>query len=87
MERIAHRAITPDAAASLSACRSFKIHHSARTNRSSLIAGSFTMQTETQVYRLKVYTSGRVVVPADLRQQNHIAEGDTIMLGTICDEL
>jgi AbrB family looped-hinge helix DNA binding protein len=38
------------------------------------------MQTETQVYRLKVDTSGRIVLPADLRQQNHISEGDTIVV-------
>jgi AbrB family looped-hinge helix DNA binding protein len=38
------------------------------------------MQTEHQVYRLKVDTSGRIVLPADLRQKNHIAEGDTIVV-------
>ena len=38
------------------------------------------MQTESQVYRLKVDNSGRVVLPADLRQENHIAEGDTIVV-------
>ena len=38
------------------------------------------MQTEPQVYRLKVDNSGRIVLPADLRQQNHIAEGDTIVV-------
>jgi AbrB family transcriptional regulator, stage V sporulation protein T len=43
------------------------------------------MQSEPQVYRLKVDPSGRVVLPADLRQQNHIAEGDTIVV--VKDEL
>jgi len=38
------------------------------------------MQTEPQVYRLKVDNSGRVVLPADMRQDNHISEGDTIVV-------
>lgn len=38
------------------------------------------MQTEPQVYELKVDNSGRIVFPADLRQQNHIAESDTIVV-------
>jgi len=38
------------------------------------------MQTEPQIYRLKVDNSGRIVLPADLRQQHHIAEGDTIVV-------
>jgi AbrB family looped-hinge helix DNA binding protein len=38
------------------------------------------MQTEPQVYRLKVDNSGRIVLPAELRQQHHIAEGDTIVV-------
>ena len=38
------------------------------------------MQTEPQVYHLKVDTSGRVVLPAEMRHKNHIAGGDTILV-------
>jgi AbrB family looped-hinge helix DNA binding protein len=33
-----------------------------------------------QVYRLKVDSSGRVVLPAETRSRNGIGEGDTVML-------
>jgi len=38
------------------------------------------MQGEHQVYHLKVDASGRIVLPADARQRNHIAEGDTVVI-------
>ena len=38
------------------------------------------MQGEQQVYHLKVDASGRIVLPAEARQRNHIAEGDTIII-------
>ena len=36
------------------------------------------MQAEPQVYHLKVDSSGRIVLPADARARNRIAEGDTV---------
>ena len=36
------------------------------------------MQTESQVYQLKVDSSGRIVLPAESRARNRIAEGDTV---------
>jgi AbrB family looped-hinge helix DNA binding protein len=38
------------------------------------------MEGEQQVYRLKVDSSGRVVLPAETRSRNRIGEGDTVML-------
>jgi AbrB family looped-hinge helix DNA binding protein len=38
------------------------------------------MQTEHQVYHLKVDTSGRIVLPAEARARSHIAEGDTVIV-------
>ena len=38
------------------------------------------MQDKHQVYRLKVDSSGRIVLPADARARNHIAEGDTVVM-------
>lgn len=38
------------------------------------------MHGEQQVYHLKVDASGRIVLPADARQRNHIAEGDTVVI-------
>jgi AbrB family looped-hinge helix DNA binding protein len=38
------------------------------------------MQGETQVYRLKVDASGRIVLPAEARARKHIAEGDTVII-------
>ena len=39
------------------------------------------METQEQrVYRTKVDASGRIVIPADARQRNHISEGDTIVV-------
>jgi AbrB family looped-hinge helix DNA binding protein len=38
------------------------------------------MSGEHQVYRLKVDSSGRIVLPADARARNHIAEGDTVIV-------
>jgi AbrB family looped-hinge helix DNA binding protein len=35
---------------------------------------------EQQVYRLKVDSSGRIVLPAEARARKNIAEGDTLML-------
>jgi AbrB family looped-hinge helix DNA binding protein len=36
------------------------------------------MQGERLTYHLKVDASGRIVLPADARARNHIAEGDTV---------
>lgn len=36
------------------------------------------MQDEQQVYHLRVDSSGRIVLPADARERNHIAHGDTV---------
>ena len=33
-----------------------------------------------QIYRLKVDSSGRIVLPADTRARNHIEEGDTLVV-------
>ena len=38
------------------------------------------MPTDRQVYHLKVDASGRIVLPAEERQRNHIAEGDTVVV-------
>ena len=38
------------------------------------------MQSEQQVYHLKVDASGRIVLPAEARQRNRIAEGDTVII-------
>jgi AbrB family looped-hinge helix DNA binding protein len=38
------------------------------------------MSGDKQVYNLKVDASGRIVLPADARQRNHIAEGDTVVV-------
>ena len=38
------------------------------------------MPTERQTYHLKVDSSGRIVLPADARARNHIAEGDTVIV-------
>jgi AbrB family looped-hinge helix DNA binding protein len=38
------------------------------------------MQGEQQVYHLKVDASGRIVLPAEARERNHIAEGDTVVV-------
>jgi AbrB family looped-hinge helix DNA binding protein len=38
------------------------------------------MHGEHQVYHLKMDASGRIVLPADARQRNHIAEGDTVVI-------
>jgi AbrB family looped-hinge helix DNA binding protein len=38
------------------------------------------MSGEQQVYRLKVDTSGRIVLPSDARDRHHIAGGDTIIV-------
>ena len=38
------------------------------------------MQEKQQVYHLKVDSSGRIVLPADARARNHIAEGDTVVV-------
>jgi len=35
---------------------------------------------EHRVYRTKVDSSGRIVLPAEGRQRNHIAEGDTVVV-------
>jgi AbrB family looped-hinge helix DNA binding protein len=36
------------------------------------------MPAERQTYHLKVDSSGRIVLPAEARSRNHIAEGDTV---------
>jgi AbrB family looped-hinge helix DNA binding protein len=38
------------------------------------------MSGDKQLYNLKVDASGRIVLPADARQRNHIAEGDTVVV-------
>jgi AbrB family looped-hinge helix DNA binding protein len=38
------------------------------------------MSADHQVYRIKVDSSGRIVLPAEARARNHIAEGDTVTL-------
>jgi AbrB family looped-hinge helix DNA binding protein len=38
------------------------------------------MQDKQQVYHLKVDSSGRIVLPAEARARNHIAEGDTVVI-------
>jgi AbrB family looped-hinge helix DNA binding protein len=38
------------------------------------------MQEKQQVYHLKVDSSGRIVLPAEARARNHIAEGDTVVI-------
>lgn len=38
------------------------------------------MQEPQQVYRLKVDSSGRVALPAELRERHHISQGDTIVV-------
>jgi AbrB family looped-hinge helix DNA binding protein len=38
------------------------------------------MSVERQTYHLKVDSSGRIVLPADARARNHIAEGDTVIV-------
>ena len=38
------------------------------------------MHAERQVYHLKVDTAGRIVLPAEARARNHIAEGDTVIV-------
>jgi AbrB family looped-hinge helix DNA binding protein len=35
---------------------------------------------EPRIYHTKVDSSGRIVLPAEARQRNHIAEGDTVVL-------
>jgi len=38
------------------------------------------MSGHNQVYRLKVDTSGRIVLPADARSRHHIENGDTVVV-------
>jgi AbrB family looped-hinge helix DNA binding protein len=38
------------------------------------------MPSERQTYHLKVDSSGRIVLPAEARARNHIAEGDTVVV-------
>jgi len=38
------------------------------------------MSAERQTYHLKVDTSGRIVLPADARDRQHIASGDTVVV-------
>jgi AbrB family looped-hinge helix DNA binding protein len=33
-----------------------------------------------QIYRVKVDSSGRIVLPAEVRERNHIAVGDTVVV-------
>jgi AbrB family looped-hinge helix DNA binding protein len=35
---------------------------------------------EQRVYRTKVDSSGRIVLPVEARQRNHIVEGDTVVV-------
>jgi AbrB family looped-hinge helix DNA binding protein len=38
------------------------------------------MQEKSQVYNVKVDSSGRIALPSDARQRRHIASGDTVVL-------
>jgi AbrB family looped-hinge helix DNA binding protein len=38
------------------------------------------MPSERQTYHLKVDSSGRIVLPADARDRQHIANGDTVVV-------
>jgi AbrB family looped-hinge helix DNA binding protein len=38
------------------------------------------MSGDRQVYNLKVDASGRIVLPADARDRQHIASGDTVIV-------
>lgn len=38
------------------------------------------MPSEQQVYHLKVDSSGRIVLPADARDRQHISSGDTVVV-------
>lgn len=38
------------------------------------------MDATPQIYRLKVDTSGRIVLPTEARERNHIAGGDTVVV-------
>jgi AbrB family looped-hinge helix DNA binding protein len=38
------------------------------------------MEVERQVYHLKVDSSGRIVLPAEVRERNHINFGDTVVV-------
>jgi AbrB family looped-hinge helix DNA binding protein len=38
------------------------------------------MDTAPQIYRLKVDPSGRIVLPTEARERNHIAGGDTVVV-------
>jgi AbrB family looped-hinge helix DNA binding protein len=38
------------------------------------------MQEEQQVYQVKVDSSGRVALPAELRERHHIIQGDTVIV-------
>ena len=42
------------------------------------------MPTENQIYHLKVDSSGRIVLPADVRARNFISEGDSLIM--VADE-
>lgn len=35
---------------------------------------------EQRIYRTKVDSSGRIVLPVEARQRNHITEGDTVVV-------
>jgi AbrB family looped-hinge helix DNA binding protein len=35
---------------------------------------------EQRIYHARVDASGRIVIPAEARQRNHIAEGDTLVV-------
>lgn len=38
------------------------------------------MESDHQVYHLRVDSSGRIVLPADARDRQHIASGDTVVV-------
>jgi AbrB family looped-hinge helix DNA binding protein len=38
------------------------------------------MQEKSQVYNVKVDSSGRIALPSDARERRHIASGDTVVL-------
>ena len=38
------------------------------------------MSADRQIYRLKVDSSGRIVLPAEERTRNHVSESDTVVV-------
>jgi hypothetical protein len=45
-----------------------------------LFTSGISMDTTPQIYRLKADTSGRIVLPTEAREHNHITGGDTVVV-------